>query len=199
MSKVPNTYLTLEWRNTGVILYRYIFLVLHLIIISNLRSIFSASFSVLPPSEIGVPPQDLINAPPISAPTLVEPLPSTSASTARHRAEHGTTSPLPLLSPTTSTPRRRRLLRARTRRVQTPFERATSEFVAVENRRLELEEERERNSHKREMERLRIEERRMQMEENRNTTLCQLTSVLVRLSEILPQLKPSSLPSTDTL
>ncbi|KAL4720957.1 hypothetical protein ACJJTC_012271 [Scirpophaga incertulas] len=57
-----------------------------------------------------------------------------------------------------SSPRRR--MRARRRREPTPFERATSEFTAVEMRRLELEETRLRQQHERDMRALDIEHER---------------------------------------
>ncbi|KAL4709409.1 hypothetical protein ACJJTC_001205 [Scirpophaga incertulas] len=57
-----------------------------------------------------------------------------------------------------SSPRRR--MRARRRREPTPFERATSEFAAVEMRRLELEETRLRQQHERDMRALDIEHER---------------------------------------
>lgn len=79
-----------------------------------------------------------------------------------------------------------------------PFEQATNEFVAIENRRLQLEEVREENNHRREMEALRLESRRIGMEEIRNTMLNKFSVVLETLTQILPQIRTSSLPSTDT-
>ncbi|KAJ8710230.1 hypothetical protein PYW07_009596 [Mythimna separata] len=64
-----------------------------------------------------------------------------------------------------STPRRHRVRQRRLR--QTPFDRATSEFVAIEESRLRLERERETRQHNLEMEQLRIEAQRVQVEAER--------------------------------
>lgn len=71
--------------------------------------------------------------------------------------------------------------------------------MAVEHRRLQVEADREKNCHEREMERLRLESRRIEMEENRNLILNRLAGAVDNLIEILPQLRPLSLPSTDII
>lgn len=97
------------------------------------------------------------------------------------------------IPPTKSPPYRqetapRRLLRKH--RYHTPYKRAASEFVAVELRRLQLEEIREKNSHQREIERIRLETKRIEMEESRNTILNRLADITENLVQILPQLRP---------
>lgn len=69
------------------------------------------------------------------------------------------------VSPGASTPRRHRVRQRRLR--QTPFDRATSEFVAIEKNRLRLEHERETLRHNLDMERLKIEAQRVQVEAER--------------------------------
>ncbi|XP_050558751.1 myb/SANT-like DNA-binding domain-containing protein 4 isoform X1 [Spodoptera frugiperda] len=69
------------------------------------------------------------------------------------------------ISPGASTPRRHRVRQRRLR--QTPFDRATSEFVAIEKNRLRLEQERETRQHNLDMERLKIEAERVKMEADR--------------------------------
>lgn len=126
--------------------------------------------------------------PPEPIPSAASPNTTGARETVRPRRRRLQTSQ----SPAVSTPRRETLLRARTRRVQTPFEQATNQFVAVENRRLQLEEDRERNFHQRET-------RRMDMEETRTNVLTSIGQVLDSLAGILRQLRPSSLVSTDIL
>lgn len=71
--------------------------------------------------------------------------------------------------------------------------------MAVEHRRLQLEADREKKYHEREMERLRLESRRIEMEEKQNEILSRLAGTVDNLIEILPQLRVSSLPSTDII
>lgn len=71
--------------------------------------------------------------------------------------------------------------------------------MAVEHRRLRLEEDREKRDHEREMERLRLESRRIEMEDNHNEILSRLAGAVDNLIQLLPQLRLSSLPSTDII
>lgn len=64
-----------------------------------------------------------------------------------------------------STPRRRHLRQRRLR--QTPFDRATSEFVAIEENRLRFERERDARQHELETERLKLETQRVQLDRER--------------------------------
>ncbi|CAG5019206.1 unnamed protein product [Parnassius apollo] len=64
-----------------------------------------------------------------------------------------------------STPRHRHLRQRRLR--QTPFDRATSEFVAIEENRLRFERERDVRQHELETERLKIEAQRLQLDRER--------------------------------
>ncbi|CAG5039920.1 unnamed protein product [Parnassius apollo] len=87
----------------------------------------------------------------------VQPAPSTPPPTSRRR--------LPLIprSGVTVSPARR-TLRARRRRTLTPFDRATSEFVAIENLRLRQEEKRDRQLYD-------LEARRIEVDDERNQVL----------------------------
>lgn len=77
-----------------------------------------------------------------------------------------------------STPRRRRLRQRRLR--QTPFDRATSEFVAIEENRLRFERERDARLNELETERLRIEAQRVQLDRER----IQVEADRVRVEEV---------------
>ncbi|KAJ8737707.1 hypothetical protein PYW08_000302 [Mythimna loreyi] len=146
-------------------------------------------------------------------PTVLSPTASTSRGVSQRRWRRHRDSSSPAATPTTSTPRRHRLQQARVRRIQTPFERATSEFVAVEHRRLQIEADRDKKLHEREVERLRLEEKRLRLEEKRLEIeakqneikekeiliLSRLGGAVDNLIEMLPQLIPSSLPSTDII
>lgn len=58
--------------------------------------------------------------------------------------------------------------------------------MAVENRRLQLEADREKNLHEREMEKLRLESRRIDKEANLNQILSRLADTINNLTDILP-------------
>ncbi|CAB3251257.1 unnamed protein product [Arctia plantaginis] len=129
---------------------------------SNIISIYRSSFTAtelrhpLPPAPS--PPLGTASAP---VPSAMSPTASTSRGAPQQRRYRTSPSPTASASPTASMTRRHGLFRARTRRVQTPFERATSEFVAVENLRLQLGADREKNLHEWEL------ARRQGVEKNR--------------------------------
>lgn len=151
----------------------------HQIIIYKFSAISSKSAA---PSSLPLPSGGLLDQIPSPVPSpppsiASEPMPS---ATTRHQA---------YLSPTTFRMRRRRLLRARTRRIRKNFERIMCQFASIENRRLQLEEDRERNLHQRELERLRLESRRLEVVEKQNVILNRFTGTVEKLMEILPQLR----------
>ncbi|XP_035439234.2 myb/SANT-like DNA-binding domain-containing protein 4 [Spodoptera frugiperda] len=104
------------------------------------------------PTSVPVPD---ITAPP-DRPDSPVPGPSNCRTVQRERSP---------VSPGASNPRHHRLRQRRLR--QTPFDRATSEFVAVEKNRLRLEEQRATRQHNLDMERLKIEAQRVQVEADR--------------------------------
>lgn len=104
------------------------------------------------PTSVPVPD---ITAPP-DRPDSPVPGPSNCRTVQRERSP---------VSPGASTPRRHRVRQRKLR--QTPFDRATSEFVAVEKNRLHLEEQRATRQHNLDMERLKIEAQRVQVEADR--------------------------------
>lgn len=108
--------------------------------------------------QLSMPPAPVRRSPSrLTSP--LPPAPTTPPSTSRP--------PLAAPSPnSTVTSPHRRHLRARRRRAQTPFERATSEFVAVEQRRLQVEEMRERNN-----------ARRIEVEHDRNNLLSRFLDI----------------------
>lgn len=97
------------------------------------------------------------------------------------------------ISPVTSTPRRHRVRQRRLR--QTPFDRATSEFVAIEKNRLRLEQERETRQHNLDMERIKIEAERVKMEADR----VRVEANRVRVEEARLAIEADLLASNQTL
>ncbi|XP_041979719.1 uncharacterized protein LOC121733514 [Aricia agestis] len=107
-----------------------------------------------------IPPEDTsiitvpadVTSPPPAHPVSPVPGPSNSRTIQGER------------SPVSSSPRRRSL---RQRRRQTPFDRATSEFVAIEENRLRFERDRDARLYELENERLKIEAQRVQLDRER--------------------------------
>ncbi|XP_045498790.1 myb/SANT-like DNA-binding domain-containing protein 4 isoform X2 [Colias croceus] len=87
-----------------------------------------------------------------------------------------------------STPRRRR-------RCQTPFDRATSEFVAIEGKRLRFERERDARLYELETERLKIEAQRIQVDRER----VQVEAERVRVEEVRTRIEADIRDSTKQL
>ncbi|CAG9790214.1 unnamed protein product [Diatraea saccharalis] len=87
-------------------------------------------------------------------------------------------------STTTTTPRRS-LPRARRNKGLNPFDRAASEFVAIEKRRLENEMAKEKLLHEREMERLRLEAQRIELSRQQNTLLQELAVIGMNIIKCL--------------
>ncbi|XP_026736567.1 uncharacterized protein LOC113507188 isoform X2 [Trichoplusia ni] len=179
--------------------------------VQNNMSTQDSSPSVAPLS-LPQPSFEFIFGPTPSTPMVVEPgpepapsippttSPPVTASRGAPRRRRRPAGHSPASSLATSTPHRRGVFRARTRRIQTPFERATSEFVAIEQRRLQLEESREEKHHHREMERLRLESRRLDIQESMINILSRLSSSVDHLTNVLPLLtRSSSLPSTEII
>ncbi|KAJ0170740.1 hypothetical protein K1T71_013512 [Dendrolimus kikuchii] len=80
---------------------------------------------------------------------------------------------------------RQSLLGVRRNRGSTTFDRAVSEFAAIEQRRLEYEELRDQRLHEREMERLRVESQRVEVSREHNQLLHQLSLLGQHLIDVL--------------
>ncbi|GBP52098.1 hypothetical protein EVAR_42001_1 [Eumeta japonica] len=98
------------------------------------------------------------------------------------------------LGSTTNSPRFRSHLSARRNRERTSYNRAISEFVAVEQRRLKLEEAREKRYHEQEMERLRLESLQIEVNREHNQLLQHLCVIAQGLLDVLSQQVPSEGP-----
>ncbi|GBP98016.1 hypothetical protein EVAR_90261_1 [Eumeta japonica] len=132
----------------------------------------------------------LVSALPVLPTSLPPPRPPPSPLS---RSSAPNTQPQASVSPRAS-PRPRVILGARRNRGQRPFDRATSEFVAIEQRRLDLEEARDRHLHERETQRLQLDSQQIEISRELNQLLRQLCVIAQRVLEILSRQEPPGGP-----
>ncbi|GBP22770.1 hypothetical protein EVAR_13561_1 [Eumeta japonica] len=138
------------------------------------------------------PQLSLVSALPVLPTSLPPPRPPPSPLS---RSSAPNTQPQASVSPrATNSPRPRVILGARRNRGQRPFDRATSEFVAIEQRRLDLEEARDRHLHERETQRLQLDSQQIEISRELNQLLRQLCIIAQRVLEILSRQEPPGGP-----